>query len=734
MFRAWMIRLACLGFFSGFLLVLQAGCTSIPAQRSAVTAVSVRGADDIDAGDIEEKLATAATPKFLGLFRGVLYQYELFNRASLQRDLARIERFYHARGYYDARVAAAMVVRLNKELVRVEIDVQEGPPVRNFGLKIVGLAAVPKEISDAATEAAKDDLPANQPFDEDKFKKAEADLKRALTDRGYAYAKVKRDAIVDVVTHRAVSVFAVEPGPPSKFGKITIVARNAGSDQPLPLEIPEAPLRRTIDIKEGTPYSTADIQSATQALLDLGVFSSVDIEPDLPETPAPSGEVPLTVKVEPSRLRQVRLGGGVEFDVIKTDVHALFGWEDRNFFGGLRTFHVEFRPGGVLYPMRLGNFVKPTNFLPEEKLRLLLTQPGFLEARTNGNLRPEFNIFALLVSPNPVPDAPVIGYREFKNAAYLDRTYGKSYTSIGHNLQVENPFAYVKALDPDLPTLVISYPELITTFDFRDDKVHPHKGIYLTDSLQIAGGPFGGNAADLKVQPEARTYIPIASKITFATRASLGFLFPRNYGNDVENLPGSNNAPDRAAHIRDIQTVMFRGFFSGGPSSNRGYPYRGVAPHGFVPFLNPATAAQQNAANCDPTNPPIDPATGMPVPLDPDKCAIPIGGFTLWEFSNELRFAISGPISAAVFCDMSDVSQSTAHIRLNHLHMSCGLGARYDTPVGPIRLDIGYRIQPLQVLGFKNEEDVFAAMPVEGLPQRLLGIPLAVAFGIGEAY
>jgi hypothetical protein len=38
------------------------------------------------------------------------------------------------------------------------------------------------------------------------------------------------------------------------------------------------------------------------------------------------------------------------------------------------------------------------------------------------------------------------------------------------------------------------------------------------------------------------------------------------------------------------------------------------------------------------------------------------------------------------------------------------------------------------VLGFKNEIDVYEQMPVEGLPQRLLGIPVALAFGIGEAY
>jgi outer membrane protein insertion porin family/translocation and assembly module TamA len=35
--------------------------------------------------------------------------------------------------------------------------------------------------------------------------------------------------------------------------------------------------------------------------------------------------------------------------------------------------------------------------------------------------------------------------------------------------------------------------------------------------------------------------------------------------------------------------------------------------------------------------------------------------------------------------------------------MSVGTGARYDTPVGPIRLDLGYRIEPLQVLGYPDD-------------------------------
>jgi outer membrane protein insertion porin family/translocation and assembly module TamA len=329
-------------------------------------------------------------------------------------------------------------------------------------------------------------------------------------------------------------------------------------------------------------------------------------------------------------------------------------------------------------------------------------------------------------------DPVVVGYREMKSTVGVDRSFFKVlFASLGYNTQIEDPFTYKGPLDPALQTLIISYPELITQLDFRDDRIHPHKGVFLSNSLQVAGGPFLGHATDLKVEPEVRTYVPVARRVTFATRASLGFLFPSNYGDVVRNHLDPVNDPitdaNRAERTRDVEIVFFRGFFSGGASSNRGFPIRGVAPHGVVPFLNPATASQQIAQSCVPT------AANGYTP-DPATCSVPIGGFTLWELSNELRFAISGPFSAATFCDMSDVSPHPVDIRLTHLHLSCGLGARYETPVGPIRLDVGYRVQPAQVLGFKDEQAVFNSDKVEGLPPTILGAPIAIAIGIGEAF
>ena len=162
--------------------------------------------------------------------------------------------------------------------------------------------------------------------------------------------------------------------------------------------------------------------------------------------------------------------------------------------------------------------------------------------------------------------------------------------------------------------------------------------------------------------------------------------------------------------------MYLRGFFGGGPGSNRGYGLREIGPHGRVPFYNPGQSSEEFTEGCEVTTAPAG-------ELSPN-CDLPLGGFTLWEASLELRFPLFGPLRGAVFTDVSDVSPYKLDFRFDHPHLSLGLGFRFGTPIGPIRLDVGYRVPGLQA----------PSSPDEYTPDELFGLPIAISFGIGEPF
>ncbi|HEX9296605.1 MAG TPA: POTRA domain-containing protein [Polyangiaceae bacterium] len=709
-------------WLSSLLLLIGAGCARLPAGRYAIDSVDIERVDAEDErkvpeSDIEGKIATASSPKFLGVVRGFVFDYELFDRYVLERDLARIERIYRARGYYEAHVRAGRVERTKDGHVKVTIVVEEGRPVDVGDVRLGGITALPLDTSAAVLAAVRKHLQSGKPFDEGEYEAAQDDLIRALGDRGYAFAQVKGGAEVDLNRHVADVVLMVTPGETARIGKLTVTGLG---------DLPEKPVRRALDLSEGELYSTSKLESARRAILALGVFSDVEVTPVL--TGSTSRTVPVNVRLVPSELHAVKAGGGIELDVIRTDLHLLGGWEDHNFLGGLRRLTIDTRPGVVLFPTRLPTLRKPTKPLLENRARAELRQPGFIEARTGGILRGEFNIYPvpLLWGDEEQPSDIILGYRDLSSGVGLDRTFGPFYASLFYNFQTSFPFSYAASLPKEFKKVVISYVDLQTNLDLRDDAIRPHVGLFVGNNLQFAGLPvtsnFRGTNADtlfprdLRVQPEVRGYIPLAKKWTLALRATTGFLFPLDYG---ESLQSDVPSPD------DIQLVFFRGLFSGGPNSNRGYAYRGVGPKQVVPIFVPGVI--QLVPACINNVDSLDCKTAIETfcKNNPDHiaCKFPSGGLSLWEASVELRFPIIGELEGALFCDASDVSRFRYDIRLLYPHFSCGAGLHYQTPVGPIRLDTGFQIPGLQVLD-RNPDP--ADQPSDQ--------GWAIAIGIGEAF
>lgn len=669
------------------------GCYRVPAGKRAVADVTIEGLHDIDEDELEERIATRESSRFLGLFDGVVFEYEIFDQYALRRDLQRIERYLRARGYYDAYVRAARVVEKGNK-VYVTIEVTQGEPVRVDSVTFAEETPVDEETRKAMRINVARILPIGAPFDEDKFEESEKAALKGLTSTGHAAAKVERSAEVDLGTRRARLTYAVDPGPLGEFGPVRFEGLG---------ELPEDAVRRVFGVEPGARYSSEALDEGRQALLDLGVFASVDVEQKLDDYEK-THTVPIVVKTQPAKLRAILLGAGIELDSLKSDVHLQAGWQNANFLGDLRKLDVRYKPGVVLYPTRFPDLLPPTDVLYEHRLSATVRQPAFLEKRTTGFTRAEYNMFPVLL---PTATENVLGYHELRGEVGLERKlWNRLFLSPEYDFQANFPFDYIGHTNVD--TLLVSYVALASHLDFRDDPVKPRRGLYVGNELQLAGGVLQGDADDVRVNPEVRAYLPLPRKITLAFRGALGFLFPFNYSRHAQ-LNFRTPGPSRAeAADRDYQLLFFRGFFGGGPTSNRGYPLRGVGPHDFIPYLSPA--GQTLAYGCNPSDP---------------TCLLPTGGLSLWEASAELRFVVSGPFSTALFCDAGDVSPFVLDIRLDRPHLSCGAGARYDTPVGPIRFDVGYRIPGLQYP---------AGATFEREPEPLLGMPIAVALGIGEAF
>jgi outer membrane protein insertion porin family/translocation and assembly module TamA len=644
------------------LLALAASSLGCPAGllkgQIALDAVDVVGNEVLAADDVKGAIASAPTSKTLGIHFWWV-DYGTYERAILEKDLQRVERYYHARGFFETRVRAGRVVPTGAHGVKVQIVVEEGPRVRIGALRTPGWEGLPDALRARILSEWK--LAVEAPFDEDEYVRGGEIAQRILTEEGYAHASVKLGVEVDLVSHRATVRAELDSGPLCTFGTIRIVGLK---------ELSERAVRLVLALEPGKPYSTRTLRNARNALFELALFDTVQIEPDLSDRTATS--IPLLVTLSESKLRSVKLGPGFLLDPLRDDVHLVASWEHRNFLGGLRDFTLSARPLLMLKPGLLSMKTARPGFSADGQLR----QPSFLEARTTGSVSTTFSIL-----PDPANDYRTTSLR---GSVGLDRRFGPSIAGgLFYRRGFDLPVAYAGGYLPPnvLPgnrsSVQIGYLELLASVDTRDDPLSPRSGVYASLSLQYAMATkafYGGDFGDLRAQPEVRLFFPLSRRIVLAFRLMAGFVFPRNY---QPHDPGRRapDSTDPSSYDQDTSgdVPYWRAFFSGGASSNRGYATRQIGLRDCAPVAGGNELGQGSS--------------------------VVIGGASVWESSVELRFDLTGPLSGVVFVDASDVSRGVFDVRLGHPHLSTGPGLRYRTPVGPVRLDFGWRIPGAQQLG-----------------------------------
>lgn len=706
---------ALLAFFCALLFAWGCGKNKIPAGKTAVEAVDIQGQPSAIEEDLAKGLATKKSPTLFGI--SGIYEYETYDEAALQKDIERVERQLRRRGYYEARVAAARVFRTKENRVRVELSIHAGEPIKIRELSTTGLAQLPFEAAQAAANEIR--LHVGDRFDEDEFEAAKQDVANALSNRGYAFARVTGNAEIDLAARGARIEIHAAPGEPAVLGDIEVEGLR---------RIEKKPVERALKLRRGAVYSRAELRSARAALFELGVFSQVEIIPDLssPE----SHVVPIKVRVTESTLRDVTIGLGARLDLLRLAVVGQSRWTHRNFLGGLREFTISTRPGVTFFPTSVDYREPPTALFPENALTIRLEQPGFIEGRTRGYTQAGYNVYPLLY---PLPkdanidprEERVIGYNEITTALGAERTWGgRLFTGdLSLNWQANYPFTYQgNASVPGLERVIVAYPELKTAIDLRDDPVQPTRGLLFTNSLQTALPVLGGSVVDVRIRPEIATFVPLDQKhkVVLATRFGMGMVFPQNYG---EALTGGMNYTDASQDsatledlVRDQHRLLFRAFYSGGPSSNRGYPYQRIGPQGTIGFLIPS------GVNCQ-----------GEISEVRATCIRPLGGFSMWEASAEIRYHAFKSWSFVAFIDASDVDAQVASFSLAEPHISVGPGVRYLSPVGPIRVDLGYRVPGMQhIRDLSNEHPDVAQIAPYNDQQNYGGVALHIL--IGEAF
>jgi translocation and assembly module TamA len=617
--------------------------------------LTLEGTKGLSTKELEKRIVTAPTP----FYDEWLDREQHFDPNAWAADQRRIERYYQAHGFYQAHVTEDEVKPLPNGHVSLRMKIVEGELTHIAKVDVRGLEALP--------EGKRDDLLSDlrpktgKAFLEEDWVEAQALVAKRLQELGYAGATVEAEAAVDVKTHTADLIIETEPGPRYKFGGILVKDPDGKVSQKLIEE------HVASAVHAGDWYDPKALTEAQARVFQMGVFSAVKVS--RAELDPQADVVPVEVDIREAPFHTLRYGFGIGADQLRDEAHGFIEYQDRNFLGGLRKLTIRAKLGYAVLSTQSG----------------VLAIVSAIDGEPDVQQGPFGNITVALEQPD-------FGFSwlSLQTSLELSHSIEPAYQATGGTAKVGlvarptshltlglslNPSYYRLTAPPDLTTTTtafygcsldcaLTYLEQTVTWDHRDNLLEPHRGYYLSLGIQEGGTnrllPNGSSNYEvlnyIRVTPEARGYYSVLeNKITLAARVAFGA---------IESLTGA----DSAIPVR---------FFSGG-NDMRGFSARRLAPYAVAPNTD---CTKQLA---------IDNVTNH-CPSYGDQ--LPIGGNTLLEGSLELRFTVLEELTLATFIDAGYVSKGQLSLYfLSELNVAVGIGIRYRTPIGPIRLDVAVRI------------------------------------------
>ena len=426
---------------------------------------------------------------------------------------------------------------------------------------------------------------------------------------------------------------------------------------------------RALTLKPGDPLGLAEVFESQRRLRALGLFRRVTIT-DVGEAGEPRRDLVVTVDeaaptsigygagVEAGRYLRQETPGGQASERLELAGRGFFEVGRQNLWGSNRSVNlftrVSLRPSGVAeagggsdfgfneYRVLL-SFRDPQRLRRRRRARhRLLRAGGAIELQLRAPRRPRRS-----------------GARRFKDRVTLVGSYSLSQVRLfDERIAPEDR----PDIDRLFPQVRISKFQGALRRDTRDDLLDPTRGLVIGIDGDVAARALGSQVGFVKGYGEVfayRTLVDAAPRVVPAAGARLGLAQRLRARGDAGRRGRQRRRRPDGEPIVDVVTDLpaSERFFTGGDTTVRGF----------------ARDSLGDAGTLDPNG-------------------FPTGGNALTVFNVELRAPLWRELGGVVFVDAGNVFRRVGDLDLGALRASAGFGVRYKSPVGPVRVDFGFRL------------------------------------------
>lgn len=458
-------------------------------------------------------------------------------------------------------------------------------------------------------------------------------LQSKYFDRGYLGVDIEES--VDISGYRATIHFDISPGTQIRIRDIEISGNVLSKT---------AVVVKEIAFESGDVCRLSKLVETQRNLYETGLFTVVDINPE--NLDPMERTVDIAIRVRERKARYIEGGFGVG-NILGSRIFAR--WGTRNLFGTGRGLRLSTEYG---YDLFEGDVISVNN---------LQFRNNFWRYDAEYFQRYIFGLKALLELDFFIQKDATVENLVIRSVGgqVLTRRRLSRFTDmlLGFTDEFIRREEYVGFVEEERESRYLTNS---FSNDRRDYLLNPRSGVYRFLRLKFAGGVLGGDNDFYTVSASSQWYFPYAKNDVFAIRVRVG------YG---DHFGQSGQVP-----IEDR-------YFAGGSNSVRGYENNSLGPKA------------------------VDPASGQ---------LLSTGGNALVLTNMELRFGLPVlsriNISAAAFFDGGNVWESfkdvtwgsfkpfksSSDVTINDYFYGIGLGVRYNTPVGPVRLDYGVPLKTLE--------------------------------------